>query len=63
MVSSTFRTPGCLRVRDFRKAFRASGSRDLFAGISKVKMLHDEPSSYTHQRDMSALCYQACFEG
>lgn len=27
-------------------AFLASGSRDLFAVISKVKILHGDPSSY-----------------
>lgn len=34
-------------MRDLRTAFLASGRRDLFAAISKVKTLHAEPSSYT----------------
>lgn len=56
-VSSTFSTPGCLKVRDFRTAFRASGSRDLLAAISKVKTLHDEPSSYmTNEHLVSPVC-------
>lgn len=44
-VSYTLITPGCLNVRSFRTAFRASGKRGLFARESKVNMLHLEPSS------------------
>lgn len=39
-------TPGCLSVRDLRTAFLANGRRDLFAAISKVKILQADPSSY-----------------
>ena len=44
-VSRTLTTPGCRRVRNFRSALRARGSRDLFAVMSKEKMLHLDPSS------------------
>ena len=44
-VSRTLTTPGWRRVRNFRSALRARGSRDLFAVMSKEKMLHLEPSS------------------
>ena len=44
-VSRTLTTPGCRRVRSFRSALRARGNRDLFAVMSKEKMLHLDPSS------------------
>jgi hypothetical protein len=44
-VSRTFITPGCRRVRNLRRAFLASGRRDLFAVTSKEKMLQRELSS------------------
>src|SRR5271154_4589660 len=40
--SRTLMTPGCRRVRSFRAAFLARGSRDLFEDTSKVNMLHCE---------------------
>jgi hypothetical protein len=46
IVSSTFITPGCLKVRDLRTAFLANGVRELFEEISKVNTLHGEPSSF-----------------
>jgi hypothetical protein len=44
-VSRTLMTPGCRSVRSFRSAFFASGSRLLFAALSKAKMLQFDPSS------------------
>ena len=44
-VSSTFTTPGCLKVRNFRTAFLAKGSRDVLEATSKVKMLQSDLSS------------------
>lgn len=38
-------TPGWRKVRSFLRAFFARGSRDLFAVMSKEKMLQFEPSS------------------
>lgn len=44
-VSNTFITPGCLIVRSFLTAFRASGRADRLAVMSKEKMLQSDPSS------------------
>lgn len=54
-VSSTFITPGCLSVRSFLTAFRARGSRDLLALMSKEKMLQLEPSSYSTSQPAYAM--------
>jgi hypothetical protein len=45
-VSKTLITPGWRRVLNFLRAFLARGSRDLFAVMSKEKMLQVDPSSY-----------------
>ena len=45
MVSRTLIMPGCLRVRNLRKAFLASGRRGLFFCELKVNIEHDELSS------------------
>ena len=39
--------PGCRSVLSFRTAFRANGSLDLLTVISKLKMLHFDPSSFS----------------
>lgn len=44
-VSRTLITPGCRRVRSFFRAFLARGRVDLFAAMSKEKMLQLLPSS------------------
>lgn len=44
-MSKTLITPGWRNVRSFFSAFFASGSRDLFAVMSKEKMLQFDPSS------------------
>lgn len=44
-VSKTLITPGWRNVRSFFSAFFASGSRDLFAVMSKEKILQSDPSS------------------
>lgn len=44
-VSKTLITPGCLRVRNLRRALRARGRRDLLADMSKENTLHLEASS------------------
>ena len=46
-VSNTFITPGCLKVRSFRTALRARGSRDLFSTTSKVNILQSDLFSCT----------------
>jgi hypothetical protein len=44
-VSRTLITPGWRKVRSFFRAFRARGSRDLLAPISKENILQLDPSS------------------
>jgi hypothetical protein len=44
-VSKTLIMPGCRRVRNLRKAFFASGRRDLAVVTSNEKMLHGDESS------------------
>src|SRR6266568_1125758 len=57
-VSRTLITPGWRIVRNLRRAFRANGSRDLFAVISKENMLHLEPSSYQVQVNSALEDYE-----
>ena len=63
IVSNTLITPGCLSVRDLRTAFLANGRRDLFAAISKVKMLQGDPSSYMSLRVSSDFHRCAATQG
>lgn len=42
--------PGCRRVRNLRRAFLASGRRDLFFCRSKVNIEQDDPSSWYHDQ-------------
>lgn len=60
IVSRTLMTPGCRNVRDFRTAFRARGRRDLLVAMSKVKMLHEEPSSCIAQRPDHRISFVSC---
>jgi hypothetical protein len=57
-VSNTLITPGCRSVLNLRSAFFARGRCDLFAFMSKLNMLHLEPSSCKQSQQMlrSAVC-------